>query len=303
MVEWWDSERRGGDATPTDLANYSFDSGRFRECYKGRYLRGKNRGKPLVCKIFKGEYRSAEKEHHSANLTIYYKTLEVVDRWNKQHWTKKIWVNQHCLRGGVTVAGEANMTVQAERWIPNFVKYNSNSGWVRSEDPSGTWEDVAQALSHYSYHTSNRSVLLCDVQGGASMQTPESTGNMALHSNGLFLTDPAINSQRPGQYGMTDLGPSGIASFFHTHKCNQFCQKNWLWPKAGEFKGSHVLSHKESTSWSFENLQESKVPQSTYVPSFGGIQEDEEEEYYDDDLSSSSDDKWYDYYQDIKRLR
>jgi len=165
MTVWWDSERRGGDSTPSDLASYSFAEGRFRECYKGRYLRGKNRGKPLICKIFKSEFRSEEKQHLDAYLKIYRKTVEVVDRWNKQEWTKKIWVNEHCIRVGVTVGSHANQKVQVERWIPNFVKYNSNSGWVRKEDPYGTWEDVAQALSHYSYHTSNRTVLLCDVQG------------------------------------------------------------------------------------------------------------------------------------------
>ena len=282
MVVWWDCERKSGDATPTDLAAYSFASGRFRECFKGRYLRGKNRGKPLVCKIFKGEYRGEEKEHYALNFKIYNKTVEIVDRWNKQDWTKKVWVNEPCLLGGVMVEGEKRQT-QVERWIPNFQKYNSNSGWVCAHDPYDPyvrWEDVAQALSHYSYHTSNRAVLLCDVQGGATVVSPDKNDNMALHSNGLFLTDSAINSQRPGQYGATDLGPSGIASFFHTHQCNQFCQKHWLWPKPGEFRGHHLISHKESTSWTFEELQKSKVPQSTYVPSFGGIQEEEEEYYY-----------------------
>jgi len=125
------------------------------------------------------------------------------------------------------------------------------------------------------------------------MQTPEKCHNVALDSNGLFLTDPAINSQRAGQYGATDLGPSGIASFFHTHECNQFCSKKWLWPKSGEFKSHNILGQKESTSWTFENLKKSRVPQSTYVPSIGVIQEEEEEEEYYDD--SSSDDDYYYY--------
>ena len=63
---------------------------------------------------------------------------------------KKVWVNEPCLLGGVMVEGEKRQT-QVERWIPNFQKYNSNSGWVCAHDPYDPyvrWEDVAQALSH-----------------------------------------------------------------------------------------------------------------------------------------------------------
>eukprot|EP00986_Skeletonema_menzelii_P018903 scaffold26765_cov208-Skeletonema_menzelii.AAC.5 len=31
-------------------------------------------------------------------------------------------------------------------------------------------------------------------------------------------------------YGVTDLGPRGISSFFSNHVCNEFCKSNWSRP-------------------------------------------------------------------------
>lgn len=194
------------------------------------------------------------------------------------------------MKEGVKISGKGNRNlVEVERWIPNFVKYNSNSGWVSQQESYGTWEDVAQALSHFSYHTSNRSVLLCDVQGGATIQDPVALPeNMAQHSNGFFLTDPAIHSQQPNRYGATDLGPEGIAAFFSSHQCNEFCERNWLWPKSREFDGYDMVMPSRRTSWTFENLQSRPVPPTIYTPAFAAIAE--EDPCY---TSSSSDDYYW----------
>ena len=50
--------------------------------------------------------------------------------------------------------------VLVEPFIDSFQKFNSNSG---AADITAT---VAQALSHYSYHVSDGTELLCDLQGG-----------------------------------------------------------------------------------------------------------------------------------------
>jgi hypothetical protein len=32
-------------------------------------------------------------------------------------------------------------------------------------------------------------------------------------------------------YGVTDLGPDGISTFFARHRCNRFCQSHWQQPR------------------------------------------------------------------------
>ena len=46
----------------------------------------------------------------------------------------------------------------------------------------------------------------------------------------LPLTDPVIMS-RHKSYGVTDLGPDGISTFFARHSCNQYCQGHWQTPR------------------------------------------------------------------------
>lgn len=78
----------------------------------------------------------------------------------------------------------------------SFVKFNSNSGYQLNSD------DVSKALSHFSYHTSNRKLLLCDLQGGIIRNVDEEGGDIDVY----ILTDPIILSTKAGQYGITDFG-------------------------------------------------------------------------------------------------
>ena len=77
---------------------------------------------------------------------------------------------------------------------------------------------------------------------------------MAVHCNGLFLTDPALHSRERDTYGLTDLGQSGMAAFFRSHECNQYCQSNWLWPTSRDsiWDAESIPAREESTSWAPE---------------------------------------------------
>lgn len=74
-----------------------------------------------------------------------------------------------------------------------------------------------QALSHFSYHFTRRTAVMCDLQG-------------AIYKNCAVLTDPAIHSI-DRRYGPTDMGAKGISTFFHHHKCNEFCKAHWRHPR------------------------------------------------------------------------
>mmetsp|Transcript_29081 Transcript_29081/g.56195 ORF Transcript_29081/g.56195 Transcript_29081/m.56195 type:complete len:569 (-) Transcript_29081:168-1874(-) len=88
-----------------------------------------------------------------------------------------------------------------------YKKFNSNTGFQASG------YDLMAALSHFSYHFTRGSALLCDLQGGC-------------YHDCYVLTDPVIMS--PSQkYGATDLGQDGIDNFFFYHQCSSYCDSTW----------------------------------------------------------------------------
>lgn len=73
-------------------------------------------------------------------------------------------------------------------------------------------------MSHFSYHASSGTQLLCDLQGG-------------VVADGAVLIDPAICSH-DRRFGPADLGRDGISNFFANHVCNEFCgRRGWLLPR------------------------------------------------------------------------
>lgn len=101
--------------------------------------------------------------------------------------------------------------VLIEPYVPGeFKKYNSNSGWVCDAADGG---DMLQAFSHWTYHKSGGTQLVCDIQGIRCQEC-------------YILTDPVINSAT-GECGVCDLGVDGMNGFFYHHECNRFCNPQW----------------------------------------------------------------------------
>jgi hypothetical protein len=144
------------------------------------------------------------------------KAHDLIKEWNGRNFINKlimlnipeVWT--FCHDCSPNIAGKK---VLQEPFINNYQKFNSNTGWADNETP---WPRIMQALSHFSYHVSGGQFVLCDLQGG-------------IYSNAVCLTDPVILS-RSKMYGLTDLGPQGISSFFSNHKCNEFCRADWSKP-------------------------------------------------------------------------
>lgn len=61
-------------------------------------------------------------------------------------------------------------------------------------------------FTHFSYERSSQKEMVVDIQGSGSV-----------------YTDPQIHSVEK-KYGRADRGTIGIAKFFSTHKCNNFCR-------------------------------------------------------------------------------
>ena len=159
---------------------------------------------------------------YGTEMATVQKTLELLTAWNGAGVVQstlrlnipEVWTQERCWDdNGYDVSDELTLV---EPFIDNYLKFNSNTGWVASDQ--GSWGELMQALSHFSYHISGGQLLLCDVQGG-------------VYRDGAILTDPVVQSRTAGRYGPTDLGQDGISTFFARHACNKYCQgKGWSRP-------------------------------------------------------------------------
>lgn len=198
----------------TSALERPFAQGAFRWVAKGTYTLGLRDGQACVVKWFKtGAVFS--NDYFMLDIKAVDKALEFVNKFNELGLINKlvkinvptVWTFED---GPGPWPGQKAL---CEPFIQNYQKFNSNSGW---NDESERWGQVMQALSHFSYHLSGGNLVLCDIQGG-------------IYSREIVLSDPVILS-RTRQYGVTDLGPEGISSFFFQHNCNNFCRPNWTRP-------------------------------------------------------------------------
>ena len=176
----------------TDFGAIPFTEGQFRYAFLGHWCDyhgklsqypGKRHGQVCVVKKWKKE--------HVYNATFWDRDLRVAEIANKlaQKWNKKfkgmglrririlqpikhVCVHQYKRHGHVAIDHEEkNNTcpkdcvalderVIVEDYLSgNFIKWNSNSGWVHHES------SMIQSFCHWTYHYSNSKILLCDAQG------------------------------------------------------------------------------------------------------------------------------------------
>ncbi|KAI4859329.1 kinase-like protein [Hypoxylon rubiginosum] len=199
---------------PNSELNSPFAEGAFRWVAKGTYTSGSRSGQTCVAKFFKTG-AVFEADYFTLDIKAVNKALEIVNRFNELNIVNKsVKINVPAVWTFDDNSGEwAGQRMLIEPFIQNYQKFNSNTGWT---DESKTWGEVMQALSHFSYHVTGGQFVLCDLQGGVYQQE-------------VVLSDPVILS-RNRDYGVTDLGPDGISSFFSQHSCNNFCRSNWTRP-------------------------------------------------------------------------
>lgn len=200
-------------STEYDLDN-PFSEGAFRWVAKGTYTAGPRKGEACVVKWFKTG-AVFEADYFTLDIKAVNKALEIVNLFNELSIVNKpVKINVPAVWTFSESSGErAGQRALCEPFIQNYQKFNSNTGW---SDDSEAWGEVMQALSHFSFHITGGQFVLCDLQGG-------------IYQREVILSDPVILS-RNRDYGVTDLGPQGISSFFSQHSCNAYCRSNWTKP-------------------------------------------------------------------------
>ena len=211
---------RKNDATRANFSSESlrnpFAEGGFRYVAKGMYTEGSRRGEGCVCKWFKSGF-VYESTFYDVDIKAMREALGIIEQWNRSQFVNKpirLNIPEVWQFTPESSRDRAHSLTLLEPYIGNYQKFNSNTGWA---DESTPWPRVMQALSHFSFHVSGGQLVLCDLQGG-------------IYSNGVVLTDPVILSRQQGRFGVTDLGPKGISTFFAEHTCNEYCKSTWQKP-------------------------------------------------------------------------
>mmetsp|Transcript_117906 Transcript_117906/g.334332 ORF Transcript_117906/g.334332 Transcript_117906/m.334332 type:complete len:324 (-) Transcript_117906:279-1250(-) len=227
-----------------------FAQGAFKVVYKGLYTGGSRHGEECVFKAFKPKV-AHRADYFDKDVLAAEKAAEIVDAWNRRAFVRmKIRVNvPEIMEPG---RGHAHREGLVEPYVYNWVKFNSNSGWYRDIDEV---DEVMQALSHFSYHATGGSFLLCDLQGG-------------VYRDGVILSDPMIISREAERYGGGDLGPWGMSTFFSRHRCNGLCCEDWTMPRDASTyfeckKGSSLIGNQG-------------IPTTGYLNSLEPLSEEEE---------------------------
>ncbi|OAQ98531.1 hypothetical protein LLEC1_02776 [Akanthomyces lecanii] len=110
-----------------------------------------------------------------------------------------------------SAVGDAEACLSLEPLIDGeYVKYNSNGGWVNPKNDSDPVYMAAQAFSHFTFERSLGRFLVSDLQGV-----------------GRVLTDPSVHTLDEERFRLTEtnLRQEGFLFFFSTHKCNALCEQ------------------------------------------------------------------------------